>query len=140
MLLDTCVVSELMRPSPDPDVVAWVTAANDSALHLSVLTLGEIRKGIRRLPAGSKRQRLETWAEKLHSEFAGRVIPIDDGIALLWGDLAAEAQRKGIVLAAVDGLLAATAMRHGMPIVTRNVDDFSNVGVEIVNPWPLAKK
>jgi predicted nucleic acid-binding protein len=135
MLLDTCVVSELIRPAPEPSVVAWVKAADDEQLYLSVLSLGEIRKGTHRLPAGPKRKKLEAWAERLRSEFSKRILPIDDGIALLWGELTAEARRKGFVLTAIDGLLAATAINHRMPLVTRNVDDFSAVAVEIINPW-----
>src|ERR1700687_6111964 len=95
-LLDTNCISEVVRLKPDPRVTAWIEAAEESLLYLSVLTLGEIRKGLAALPQGKRRSRLETWLEvELQARFSGRIVPIDSGIADRWGSIAAEARRKG---------------------------------------------
>jgi predicted nucleic acid-binding protein len=111
-------------------------AADEDLLYLSVLTLGEIRKGIASLPQGTRRTQLETWLEvDLRPRFAGRILPVDEPIADRWGLLAAEAKRKGIDLSAIDGLLAATALHHNLTIVSRNVSDFANTQAPVLNPW-----
>ena len=135
MLLDTCVLSELVKPRPAPAVVSWFEAAADPDLHVSVLTLGEIAKGARRLPTGAKRARIETWLAQLRTEFADRIVGVNDETAILWGRLAAEAEKRGRSLTVVDGLLAATAIHLRMPLVTRNVDDFKGIALSIINPW-----
>ena len=136
-LLDTNVISEYgrLRP-PDPRVKTWVDAQNEDALHLSVLTLGEIRKGTTLLPPGNKRDQLERWlVTDLAGRFADRVLPITAKVAELWGGMAGQAQLKGITLAIIDGLVAATARHHDLTVVTRNVKDFSVWGIPVVNPW-----
>ncbi len=111
-------------------------AQNEDTLHLSVLTLGEIRKGTTLLPAGKKRDQLEKWLETdLRSRFANRLLPINGEIAELWGAMAGQAQLKGIPLAIIDGLLAATAKHYDLTVVTRNVKDFSVWGIPVANPW-----
>src|SRR5208283_2501799 len=106
-LLDTNCISELVRSDPEPRVLQWIEAADESLLYLSVLTMGEIRKGIAGLPASRRRTRLETWLElELGARFAGRILSIDREIANRWGLLAAVAKRAGRALSAVDGLLA----------------------------------
>jgi len=133
-LLDTNCVSELIKPRPEARVVEWVEAADESVLFLSVLTLGEIRKGVAALPQSKRRTRLETWLEvDLQARFAGRILPIDSGIADRWGSMAAESKRKGKSLPVIDGLLAATALHHNLTIVSRNAADFSNLPV--LDPW-----
>lgn len=135
-LLDTNCISELVRGNPTPAVLKWFDAADESLLYLSVLTLGEIRKGIATLPSGTKRTKLETWLEvELKTRFAGRILAIDTSVADRWGILAAEAKRNGRALLAVDGLLAATALHHDLAIVTWNVADFEIAHVRVVNPW-----
>ena len=136
-LLDTNVISEYSRVGlPDARVKTWVDAQNEDALHLSVLTLGEIRKGTTLLPAGNKRDRLERWLEtELPARFTTRLLPINGEIAELWGAMAGQAQLKGITLAIIDGLMAATAKHHDLTVVTRNVRDFSVWGLSVVNPW-----
>jgi len=135
-LLDTNCISELVRSKPEPRVLEWVEAADESLLYLSVLTLGEIRKGVAGLPQGKRRTQLETWLElDLQARFSGRILPIDAPIADRWGLLAAEAKRKGRTLSAVDGLLAATALHHNLTIVSRNTGDFASTQVAVVNPW-----
>ena len=136
-LLDTNVISEYGQVrAPSAHVKAWVDAQAEDTLHLSVLTLGEIRKGVSLLPAGNRRDRLARWLETdLSARFANRVLPINAAIAELWGAMAAEAQLKGIALAIVDGLIAATAKHHALTVVTRNVRDFSMWGIPVANPW-----
>ena len=135
-LLDTNCISELVRAKPSASVLQWVDAADETLLYLSVLTLGEIRKGIAILPASPRRTKLETWlAVELKARFAGRILSIDSQIADRWGVLAASAKQSGKMLSAVDGLLAATALQHNLAIVTRNVADFATCQVQVVNPW-----
>jgi predicted nucleic acid-binding protein len=133
-LLDTNCVSELVRPSPEPRVLEWVDSTDEAILNLSVLTLGEIRTGLAALPQGKRRTRLETWLEvDLQARFAGRIIPIDSGIADRWGSIAAESRRKGKALPVIDGLLAATALHHNLTVVSRNASVFPNA--QVLNPW-----
>jgi toxin FitB len=135
-LLDTNCVSELVRVKPEPSVMAWMETADESLLYLSVLTLGEIRKGLVGLPQGRRRTRLETWLEvELRARFAGRILPIEAGVADRWGVLAAGAKKQGETLSAIDGLLAATALHHNLTIVSRNVSDFADTRVQVLNPW-----
>lgn len=135
-LLDTNCISEVVRSKPEPRVLEWMEAAEESVLYLSVLTLGEIRKGIAGLPQGKRRTRLETWLElDLQARFSGRILAIDAPIADRWGLLADQAKRKGRTLSAIDGLLAATALHHNLTIVSRNVGDFANTHVPLLNPW-----
>ena len=135
-LLDTNCISEAVRVRPDPNVENWVRAAEQELLFLSVLTLGEIRKGLAGLAQGKRRTRLETWLEvELQFRFSGRILPIDVGVADRWGLLEADAKRKGKPLSTIDGLLAATAVHHNLTIVTRNVADFNGLSVPVLNPW-----
>ena len=135
-LLDTNCVSELVRRAPHPRVMGWIEAVDEGLLYLSVLTLGEIRKGLGNLPPGKRRTRLETWLEvELRARFSGRLLPIDEEVALRWGLLASQAKRKGKPLAIIDGLLAATALHHHLTVVTRNVGDFATAKVPVINPW-----
>lgn len=137
-LLDTNCISEVVRKKPDPLVLHWLDAADESILYLSVLTLGEIRKGLAGLPQSRRQTLLESWLElDLKSRFSGRILPIDRFIADRWGLLSAEAKRRGKSLSAIDGLLAATALHHNLTIVSRNVDDFSGTQVPILNPWAV---
>jgi toxin FitB len=139
-LLDINVISEYSRVRPpDARVKTWVDAQNEDALHLSVLTLGEIRKGTTLLPTGSKRERLERWLERdLPGRFATRLLPINGEIAELWGAMAGQAQMKGVALAIIDGLVAATAKHYDLTVVTRNLRDFSVWGIPVVNSWDAA--
>jgi predicted nucleic acid-binding protein len=135
-LLDTNVVSELTRPKPDDKVVRWVEETDESILFLSVLTLGEIRKGVARLRAGHRRGRLESWLQvDLPSRFQGRILPIDEAIADRWGRISAIAAAKARPAPVIDGLLAATALHHNLTLVTRNTADVAGTGVPTLNPW-----
>src|SRR5258708_35744052 len=135
-LLDTNCISELVRPKPEPRVMEWMEAADESLLYLSVLTLGEIRKGVAGLVQGKRRTHLETWLEvDLLARFAGRIAPIDAAIADRWGLIAAETERRGKALSVIDGLVAATALHHNLTVVSRNASDFANTQVQVLNPW-----
>jgi toxin FitB len=135
-LLDTNCISELVRAEPDPGVMTWLEAADEALLYLSVLTMGEIRKGIAALSQGKRRTRLETWLEvELRARFAGRILSVDAAVADRWGLLAAGARSEGKSLSTIDGLLAATALQHNLTIVSRNVSDFANVRIQVLNPW-----
>jgi len=135
-LLDTNCISEVVRLHPEPRVLAWMEATDESLLYLSVLTLGEIRKGLAALPASTRRTRLETWLEaELRVRFWGRILSINSEVADRWGWLAAGAKRQGKSLSAIDGLIAATAVHHNLTVASRNTSDFSNVPVSVVNPW-----
>jgi len=132
-LVDTNVVSELARPRPSERVSRWFGKTPDSALHLSVLSLGEIRRGVERLPPGTRKERLRLWLEQdLPAWFEDRLLAVDRIVADRWGSLLAEVGRP---IPAIDGLLAATALAHGLRIVTRNTADLALPGVDVVNPW-----
>lgn len=135
-LLDTNVLAEPARPDPDPGVLAWLRDQSSLDLAISVLTLGEIEKGIALLPEGRRRHRLEEWlASDLPRQFIGRVLPVDADVARSWGRLSAEARRGGRELPVIDGLLLATAAAMGLTLVTRNVGDCADRGVPVLNPW-----
>src|SRR5215467_7288549 len=135
-LVDTNCISEAVRVRPDPNVENWVRAVDQDLLYLSVLTLGEIRKGVAGLAQGKRRTRLETWLEvDLQVRFSGRIVPVDSAIADRWGLLMAESKRKGKILSVIDGLLAATALQHNLTVVSRNVSDFTATQVQVLNPW-----
>jgi predicted nucleic acid-binding protein len=135
-LLDTNIISELIKPRPEPKVVAWIEAADESLLYLSVLTLGEIRKRIASLPQTARRGQLEAWlANDLRSRFSGRILPVDEAVADCWGLLTGEASRNRIRLPVIDGLLAATALSHNLTLATRNAQDVAATGVPTLNPW-----
>ena len=135
-LLDTMVISEPARPSPDPQVIDWLGKQEQTDLALSVITLGEIEKGVHLMPTGRRRQALEEWLDHaLPALFTGRVIPIDDDVSRTWGRLSAASQRSGRPLPVIDGMLAASAIMHGLTLVTRNVSDFGGLGVPVLNPW-----
>jgi predicted nucleic acid-binding protein len=137
-LLDTNVISELRSPRPEPRVLAWMEAADEGLLYLSVLTLGEIRKGAALLAQGKRRTQLETWLEvELRARFAGRIVPIDAAITNRWGLITAEAKRKGIALPVIDSLLAAAALHLNLTVVSRNAADFTGTQVQVLNPWEV---
>lgn len=137
-LLDTCVLSELVKPKPDAGLVAWVESNDEGRLYLSALTLGELAKGIARLPAGAKRNRLQNWLDRdLSERFSGRVLPIDQAAALRWGELQASAEKRGRSMPVVDGLISATAVLHDLTIVTRNGDDMALSGAAVLDPWKV---
>lgn len=135
-LLDTNVISELMRPRPNHRVTTWVAVTSEVLLHLSVITIGEIRKGIDLLDDNPRRAALQSWLDRdLRVRFAGRLLTFDDAVAERWGRLEALAKRKRVTLPTIDAQLAATALHHGLTFVTRNTADIEPTGVPVFNPW-----
>jgi len=135
-LLDTNIVSELIKPKPEANVTEWVENTDESLLYLSVLTLGEIRRGIAALPQSRRRATLEAWLDKdLRARFEGRILVIDQEVADRWGLLTSAARNSGMVLPVIDGLLAATALEHNLTLVTRDTGQIPSMGVAVFNPW-----
>ena len=135
-LLDTNVPSELTRPYPQLSVSQWLDNADDEQLYFSVVSLGEILKGITILQESKRRALLQQWLDQtLRPWFASRILPVNEPIAERWGVMAGQCRLKGRPLKVADGFIAATALEHDLTIVTRNVGDFEDLGVEILNPW-----
>ncbi|QQR60058.1 MAG: type II toxin-antitoxin system VapC family toxin [Candidatus Melainabacteria bacterium] len=135
-LVDTCVISELAKTDPNANVVRWIDSQELNNIHLSVITIGEIRRGIEKLKDGTRKNRLQSWLEdELLSLFGSRLLHIDLEVAICWGELTATLDQLGKPMPAVDSLIAATALKHQCVLVTRNVEDFKNSKVELFNPW-----
>lgn len=136
-LLDTCVFSELVARRPDENVTAWFSAARPMQLYMSVITIGEIKRGIEKLTHDARRkQTLSEWLEEdLLVRFQGRILVLDTPVMLEWGRLVAGLERRGRKLPTLDSLMAAQALYHRHNLVTRNVRDFLNTGLELFNPW-----
>jgi toxin FitB len=138
-LIDTNIPSELTRPKPDLRVSNWVEAQDNASLHLSVVSVGELRKGFALLPPSKRRLQLEEWFEQyLLPLFADRILPVTQSVSNRWGVLGAECQLRGTPLGTADGMIAATAIEHDLTIVTRNAKDFAGLGVVLLNPWDTA--
>jgi len=136
-LLDTNIPSEFTKPLPEPRVTAWLASKMD--LHLSAISIGELRKGFCLMPQSKRRIQLELWFDQfLLPLVADRVLPVTQEIGSRWGVLSAERQIKGIPLAMADGLIAATALEYGLILVTRNVKDFADLGLTVLNPWEIS--
>lgn len=136
-LLDTNVISELMKRRPDVRVIEWIDSTPEALLHLSVITLGEVRKGIELLAdVHPSKAALQTWLDHdVRLRFAGRVLVFDDGAAERWGQIEAFARRRRLTLPTIDAQLAATALHHGLTFATRNTEHVAPAGVAVFNPW-----
>jgi len=136
-LLDTNVISELMKVRPARSVAEWIVSTPEELMHLSVITIGEIRKGIDLLDEDEpKRGKLQSWLDHdLRVRFAGRILPFDEWVAERWGQIEAIAKRHRVTLPTIDAQLAATALHHGLTFVTRNTADVWRTGVAMFNPW-----
>lgn len=135
-LLDTCVVSEMVSRHPNARVLAWLDGIAEERLYLSVITVGEIRKGIEKLPDSQRRAELEVWLrDELLPRFSQRLVALDAAVMLDWGALVGRLEKEGKPMPAIDSLIAASALHTGLTLVTRNEDDFADTGVDIVNPW-----
>jgi len=135
-LVDTCVISELVKPRANARVVRWLRARTEATLFLSVLTLGEVQKGVEKLVKGRRRAAIEQWLdEDLHARFEGRVLDVTVEVARLWGKIQGRTEREGRIVPAIDALIAATAMTHEMTVVTRNESDIARAGAHVFDPW-----
>lgn len=135
-LLDTCVVSELVKPKPHKGVVSWMQDCDEAHVFLSVITLGELEKGIARVGDATRRSKLQKWVRRDVAErFQGRILAIDTPVATRWGALVGESESRGVSLPVIDSLIAAASLVHELTVVTRNVDDFTRCGARCLNPW-----
>ena len=135
-LLDTCVISELVKTKPNKKVVSWITKNDEVNFYLSSLTFGELYKGISKLPVSKRRKKLSQWIEHdLKERFTGKIFDIDLLVAKTWGEVQGASEATGNPMPAIDGLIAATALTHDLTVVTRNVIDMQQSGVSLLNPW-----
>ncbi len=135
-LLDTNVVSEWVKPRPAAEVVDWLSDVDEDRVHISVITLAELRHGVERLPAGRRRQRLDDWLRHdLPDRFEGRVLTIDAEVAQQWGTIVARRDAAGRPIGVMDAWLAALAETHELTLVTRNTADFDGSVASLFNPW-----
>jgi predicted nucleic acid-binding protein len=135
-LLDTCVISEMVAARPNEAVLAWFERQPEDALFLSVITLGEIHKGILQLAHGKRRLQIEAWFhDELKPGFQGRVLTIDENLIATWAGMMAEFKPQGVIRPTLDSLIEATALRHNLILVTRNVKNFQHSKAPVLNPW-----
>ena len=138
-LLDTCLLSEFMKPQENRGVIEWFDAQNDETLYISVLAIGEIRKGITKLGTSKRAGELNSWLESVVMRFDTRILSFDITMANRWGDLKAGLESKGRPMPVIDSLMAATALARDLTLVTRNTQDFADTGVKIFDPWDQKK-
>lgn len=136
-LLDTCVISELASQSPNSNVVSWIDGLGDDNVFISVITIGEIKRGIQRLPMAGRRRKLEDWLENLLVRFDDTIVAVDTNVVLSWGEMIAVLDKKGRPMPALDSLIAASARYHHLVLATRNTIDFKHSGIQLFNPWQL---
>ncbi len=135
-LLDTCVISEIIRQAPSQKVIKWIKNENENNLFISVLTIGELHKGIEKLSISKRRQELHNWVENdLKERFWNRIVDIDIQTAMTWGKIQGMTERIGKSMPVVDSLIAATGITHHLTVVTRNTSDMKESGVALFNPW-----
>lgn len=135
-LLDTCVISELIKPGKNNKIVEWMQSKEENSLFISVLTIGEIHKGISKLPDSRRKESLRTWVDNdLKKRFAGRILEISEKIATIWGEIQAKSEKDGKKMPVIDSLIAAAAIKNNLTVVTRNVKDIENSGCRSINPW-----
>ncbi len=138
LLLDTNVLSEVTKPSPDTSVLEWLDGLDEDRTFISVVSIAEIRRGVALMDEGRRRDALTEWlAQELPQRFELRVLPVDEVVALAWGDLMGVAKRRGRGLSSMDGLIGATAIAHNLTLATRNIKDFDGFEIDLYNPWTL---
>ncbi|TVR71296.1 MAG: type II toxin-antitoxin system VapC family toxin [Spirochaetaceae bacterium] len=135
ILLDTCVVSEAMRPDPSARVMGWIGSLPEHQVYLPTIVLGELKKGVDRLDEGQRRTALELWLEQLRERFRRRTVAVDEETAMIWGALLARLDREGRRMPAIDSLIAACALRNDALLATRNTTDYAPSGVRLIDPW-----
>ncbi len=135
-LLDTCVISELSKKKPTPYVIQWISNIDENHLFISALTIGEIYKGIEKLPDSIKKSTLHSWlTHDLEERFHNRILAFDTATAVIWGKMQARAELAGKPMSIIDGQIAATGSHHNLIVATRNVSDMKISGVSLYNPW-----
>ena len=135
-LLDTCVISEIIKPRADRNVITWMQKQDEESLYLSVLTFGEIEKGIEKSPDRARKRKLQLWVEEdLKKRFEGRILPINIDVSIKWGATQGISELQGKPMPAIDGLIAVSGLVHNCIVVTRNVSDMEQSAVELLNPW-----
>lgn len=135
-LLDTCLLSELAKSTPDEKVVDWVLCKNETNFYVSVLTFGELHKGVEKLAESKRKEKLRIWInDELKNRFQNRIIGIDMRVAVLWGKIQCRAEQTGKPMPAIDSLIAATGIAYDLTVVTRNETDMAQSGVKLFNPW-----
>ena len=135
ILLDTCVISELRKADINPRLKELIDVIDEKDLFISVISLGELVKGISLLDEGQRKRELLSWIGGFERTFADRILHVDQETAHIWGEVTAKTQKAGKIVPACDGLIAATALKHGLHLLTRNSTDFAPTGVLIINPW-----
>lgn len=135
-LLDTCLISELAKPMPDKKVVNWLLKEKETSFYVSVLTFGELQKGVEKLPESKKKEELKNWIEdELRNRFQNRILGIDMRVSIIWGRIQCSAEKNGKPMPAIASLIAATGIAHDLTVVTRNITDMEQSGVKLFNPW-----
>ncbi len=135
-LLGTCVISELIKPRADENVISWIQSQDEESLYLSVLTFGEIEKGIEKSTDAARKRKLQLWVEEdLKKRFTGRIVPISIDVSVKWGAIQGHAELLGKPMSAIDGLIAVSGLVHNCIVVTRNIADMEQSTVDLLNPW-----
>nr|VFK63392.1 MAG: hypothetical protein BECKUNK1418G_GA0071005_10336 [Candidatus Kentron sp. UNK]VFK71661.1 MAG: hypothetical protein BECKUNK1418H_GA0071006_107617 [Candidatus Kentron sp. UNK] len=134
-LLDTCVLSEFVKPAPNDGVLVWFDSRVEADLFMAAMTLAELRRGVAKLPASRRKSELSGWLENLRAGFDERILAFTEETAAYWGELCARADAAGRTIAAFDSIIAATAVEHGLTLVTRNVRDFGELPLMVIDPW-----
>ena len=134
-LLDTCALSELVKSTPDAHVIRWFEARKAHELCISAMTWGELQRGVTRLPESKRRSELTLWLQQLETGFEDRILAFDKNVSRVWAHMTAQAETQGKSMAAFDSIIAATARAHDCKLVSRNVRDFVNDGIDVINPW-----
>ena len=134
-LLDTCVLSELVKIAPDRQVLNWIASMQGHDLCISAMTWGELQRGVARLPESKRRSDLLLWLQQLEINFENRILAFDQEVAEVWALMTAQASLRGKSISAFDSIIAATARRHGCRLVTRYVSEFAEAGVDVLSPW-----
>lgn len=134
-LLDTCVLSELVKSTPDAHVIRWFEARKAHELCISAMTWGELQRGVTRLPESKRKSELTLWLQQLETGFEDRILAFDKNVSRVWAHMTAQTETQGKSMAAFDSIMAATARAHDCKLVSRNVRDFVNAGIDVINPW-----
>jgi predicted nucleic acid-binding protein len=134
-LLDTCALSELVKSTPDAHVIRWFEARKAHELCISAMTWGELQRGVTKLPESKRRSELTLWLQQLETGFEDRILAFDKNVSRVWAHMTAQAETQGKSMAAFDSIIAATARAHDCKLVSRNVRDFVNAGIDVINPW-----